>query len=146
MGMRFTIPHRAQDRFATVATVVSIALPNLVVRREQARDVQVKLMLTTAARGETVLDPETDGHTDDRAVLEVVSPVCDSAGSSPESIPVAGGGVEEGDRGQVLFYSRSRCDRWCGVRLVGSGPEGGWDRGVGGLARMTPADGAGLPW
>ena len=131
---------------AILAVLVSIALPSLLVQREQARDMEVKLMLTTAARGEAALDPALNGYTDDPQVLGDAFPEYDFSGADPRSIHVVVGDVEQGDRGQVLLYSWSLSDRWFGLRLVRSGPEAGRHTCAGSLAEMTLPDCAGVRW
>jgi prepilin-type N-terminal cleavage/methylation domain-containing protein len=131
---------------AIIAVLLTIALPSLLVHREQAWDLEAKLMLTTAARGEAALDPELGGYTDDPAVLAAAFPEYDFSGTTPESIHVVVGDVEDRDDAQVLLYTWSRTDRWFGLRLVRSGPDAGRHTCVGALARMTLPDCDGREW
>jgi prepilin-type N-terminal cleavage/methylation domain-containing protein len=107
-----------------LAVLIGIAFPTFVKQREQADDMATKLMLTTAMRGEVFL-LDDGGYTADGDALEAVFPEYDFTGSTPESIHLLVGDVEDGDRGKVMMYARSETDLWLGIVLVLHGDAAG---------------------
>jgi type II secretory pathway pseudopilin PulG len=131
---------------AIVALLIGLAIPNLLVNRKQAREMETKLNLTNGARVVAALQPELGSYTDDVATLEAASPGLDFSGAEPESIHVVVGDVDPGDAGQVLLYGRSVTGSWFGLRLVLTGPDAGRHTCIGSEADMTLEACSGLTW
>ncbi len=108
-----------------LAVLVSMALPSLLANRRQAQEMQVKMVLTNAAKAEAALQPEAGGYVDDAAVLKSVMPELDFEGDGDARVYVEVADVDPGDRGQVLLYAQSMSGTWFGLRLVLHGEDAG---------------------